>query len=94
MGETNDERNDWVTKRLTTMLKGKSEKLISELQECAEKPRLKQGQIKVLKKVIGYYSRNSGYMNYGSYLASGYPIGTGVIEGACGHLVKSRFGWS
>ena len=29
-------------------------------------------------------------MSYGSYLASGYPIGTGVVEGACGHLVKSR----
>ena len=90
LGEANDERNDWVTKHLTTMLKGKSEKLISELQECAGKPKLKQGQIQVLKKLIGYYSRNSGYMSYGSYLASGYPIGTGVVEGACGHLVKSR----
>ena len=30
-------------------------------------------------------------MHYQSYLAQGYPVGTGVIEGACRHLVKDRF---
>ncbi len=29
-------------------------------------------------------------MRYGEYLAEGYPIATGVIEGACRHLVKDR----
>jgi len=29
-------------------------------------------------------------MQYDSYLAKGYPIATGVIEGACRHLVKDR----
>jgi hypothetical protein len=29
-------------------------------------------------------------MHYEEYLASGWPIGTGVIEGACRHLVKDR----
>ena len=29
--------------------------------------------------------------NYQRYLALGRPIGTGVVEGACGHLVKDRF---
>jgi hypothetical protein len=29
-------------------------------------------------------------MRYDEYLAQGWPIGTGVIEGACGHLVKDR----
>jgi len=29
-------------------------------------------------------------MHYDEYLAQGWPIGTGVIEGACGHLVKDR----
>ena len=29
-------------------------------------------------------------MRYDAYLAAGWPIGTGVIEGACGHLVKDR----
>ena len=30
------------------------------------------------------------YLNYPDYLAKGYPIATGVIEGACRYLVKDR----
>jgi len=30
------------------------------------------------------------YMRYDAYLARGWPVGTGVVEGACGHLVKDR----
>jgi hypothetical protein len=29
-------------------------------------------------------------MHDDEYLARGWPMGTGVIEGACGHLVKDR----
>ena len=29
-------------------------------------------------------------MKYDEYLAAGYPIGSGVVEGACRHLVKDR----
>ena len=29
-------------------------------------------------------------MRYDRYLASGYPIATGLIEGACGSLIKDR----
>ena len=29
-------------------------------------------------------------MRYNEYLKKGYPIGTGVVEGACGCLVKDR----
>ena len=29
-------------------------------------------------------------MRYGEYLRAGYPIASGVIEGACRHLVKDR----
>ena len=29
-------------------------------------------------------------MKYDDYIAAGYPIGTGVVEGACRHFVKDR----
>jgi hypothetical protein len=29
-------------------------------------------------------------MRYDEYLACGYPIASGVIEGACRHMVKDR----
>jgi hypothetical protein len=40
--------------------------------------------------VIGYYENNREHMRYDEYLAAGYPIGSGVAEGACRHLVKDR----
>ena len=42
------------------------------------------------RRTVGYYQRNRAYMRYEEYLVCGWPIGTGVVEGACGHLVKDR----
>jgi hypothetical protein len=44
----------------------------------------------VLTKVAAYLERNAPYMDYAAYLAQGWPIATGVIKGACRHLVKDR----
>jgi hypothetical protein len=35
-------------------------------------------------------ANHAPYLNYPLSLAKGYPIATGVIEGACRHLVKDR----
>lgn len=45
---------------------------------------------KVVRETITYFENNRQYMQYDDYLAAGYPIGTGVAEGACRHLVKDR----
>ena len=45
---------------------------------------------KRLLRVIGYLENNRAHMRYDEYLAAGYPIGSGVIEGACRHVVKDR----
>ena len=37
-----------------------------------------------------YLENNREHMRYDEYLAAGYPIGSGVAEGACRHLVKDR----
>ena len=37
-----------------------------------------------------YLSNHSPYLRYDRYLAKGLPIATGVIEGACRHLVQDR----
>ena len=44
----------------------------------------------MLNRIITYFSRNVTRMRYDQYLAAGYPIGSGVAEGACRHLVKDR----
>lgn len=45
---------------------------------------------KRLTATITYYINNRQHMRYDEYLAAGYPIGSGVAEGACGHVVKDR----
>ena len=40
--------------------------------------------------MCGYFTAHRQRMKYNEYLARGYPISTGVIEGACRHLVKDR----
>ncbi len=45
---------------------------------------------KLVEKAITYYENHREYLNYDDCLAKGYPIGTGVVESACGHLVKDR----
>ena len=37
-----------------------------------------------------YLLNHQQYMHYDLYLAAGQPIGTGVVEGACRHLVCDR----
>ncbi len=43
-----------------------------------------------LRKICQYLETNRHRMKYNEYLAAGYPIASGVIEGACRHVVKDR----
>ena len=43
-----------------------------------------------LAKICSYLQNNAHRMHYDEYLAAGYPIASGVIEGACRHFVKDR----
>lgn len=43
-----------------------------------------------LTKTATYFQRSLPYMDYGAYLKRGWPIASGVIEGACRHFVKDR----
>jgi hypothetical protein len=43
-----------------------------------------------LDRAIGYLTAKQPYLHYRQALAMGWPIATGVIEGACRHLVKDR----
>jgi hypothetical protein len=52
---------------------------------CLTGERLKQ-----LKQACGYFENNASRMRYDEYLAAGHPIASGVIEGACRHVVVDR----
>ncbi len=86
--ENSDAAEDFVTARLRMLLDGKAGYLIGGLRrKLASLGRAKR---KRLERVIGYLENNRQHMCYDQYLAAGYPIGSGVIEGACRHVVKDR----
>jgi hypothetical protein len=79
-----------VTDRLRRLLHGHVGYVIGGLRQMRTKRRLGTSQRDHLSKVIGYLSNNRAYMRYDVCLSQGYPIGSGVVEGACRHVVKDR----
>jgi hypothetical protein len=80
----------WVEAKLRKLLEGQVGSVIRGLRVMATKRGLKGKARKTVKQVTGYLERNRERMKYDEYLAAGYPIGSGVVEGACRHLVKDR----
>ena len=76
--------------QLLQILSGKTTAVIQTLESLVQGPTTSTAQRKVLNTTIGYYRRNLPYMHYDQYLDRGWPISSGVVEGACGHLVKDR----
>lgn len=89
LGETHPLREIWMQDALRCLLEDELNRLLNHLNY--QLPGLSKRKQAVLKKVMNYLRNNREYMHYQDYLAKGYPIGTGVIEGACRHLVKDRF---
>lgn len=87
-GEGTRQRQQWVRHTLTEILKGKVGRVIGGLRQRAAKLG-KHGQ-DALHKAIRYFENHRDMMRYDQFLAAGYPIATGVAEGACGSLVKNR----
>jgi hypothetical protein len=88
--EGSDQAKAFVTERLQSILEGKVGYVIGGFKQMATKHRLRGSKSRRLFGVIGYLERNRRFMHYDEYLAAGYPIGSGVAEGACRHLVKDR----
>jgi len=90
LGERHPERTAWVRSRLEQILSGQVAAVIADLDERATAAPTGATARTALLRTAGYYRRNAPFMRYDQYLAAGWPIGTGVVEGACGHLVKDR----
>ena len=88
--ESSGQAEAWVAQRLEMLLQGKVGYVIGGLKQMNTKYALKGTQKKTLHSVITYFYNNRAHMRYDEYIAHGYPIGSGVAEGACRHLVKDR----
>lgn len=88
--EGSKEAQAFVAQRLRMLLEGKVGRMIGGLKQMLTKHALGGRKHKTVMGVIGYFENNRDRMHYDEYLACGYPIGSGVVEGACRHLVKDR----
>jgi hypothetical protein len=89
-GEETPEAEAYVTEQLRTLLEGQVDTVIRRLGQLPQVHGLRGPKRQVVREVQGYLRNNRAHMRYDEYLAAGYPIGSGVAEGACRHLVKDR----
>jgi hypothetical protein len=85
---------DWVIAQALDILHGRTGDVISRIQALAAQHPPKPGgeHAKIIRKTLSYLTAKQPYMDYPRALANGWPIATGVIEGACRHLVQDRMG--
>jgi len=72
------------------LLSGVGAALIPWLTDQAESIGLSAAQRERLEQISQYFHHNRERLHYDQYLAAGYPIASGVIEGACRHVIKDR----
>jgi hypothetical protein len=88
--EGSQEAEQWVKEQALRVLEGRSSHAAAGMRRSATRKDLSPRDRKAVDKCAAYFLNNKDLMHYGHYLAKGYPIATGVIEGACRHLIKDR----
>ena len=84
------EREAFTRTRLLTILHGNAKSVIRGLRHMATARDLRGDSRRQIARITNYLAAHVERLRYDAYLAAGYPIATGVIEGACRHLVKDR----
>ena len=85
-----DARKAFTRDRLLRILRGEVLGVVRGLRQMGTTRKLKGDPLKDLNRICRYLENNACRMRYDEYLRRGYPIASGVIEGACRHLVKDR----
>ena len=87
---TQENRMAFTRKWLQAILNGRVSSVLKSLRRLGTSKELRGEKLTSLNKICGYFEKHKTRMRYDEYLKEGYPIATGVIEGACRHLVKDR----
>ncbi|CDN10351.1 hypothetical protein RintRC_6410 [Richelia intracellularis] len=88
--QTSTHAEAWESKRLQLILEGKSSSVAPGMHRSATLPKLSLQKRKPVDTYVRYLLNNAKYLKYDDYLKAGFPIATGVIEGACRHQIKDR----
>jgi hypothetical protein len=88
--EADPAAEQWVTHRLEEILLGHSSEVAAGMRRSATLRGLKAKHREPIDKCADYLLKYREYLRYDKYLESGFPVATGVIEGACRYVVKDR----
>ena len=93
IGETFDEviKRDpeyKVQERALRVLRGQAARVARGIRQSASKRKLEKRE--AIDKCAGYLCKNKSRLCYEEALSEGLPIASGVIEGACRHLINDR----
>jgi hypothetical protein len=80
----------WVAGHALPILAGQVDAVIAALQTQATDTGLAAQQRGGVDACVGYLQAKREFLGYDTALARGWPIATGVIEGACRHLIGDR----
>jgi hypothetical protein len=80
----------WVLDRALRILFGEVGQVVKGIRQIITKRALSGPKRKTLNAVANYLYRNRTRMRYHEYLANGWPIASGTVEGACKNLIKDR----
>ena len=80
----------FVRDHLTRILHGEIGSVIGVWRRKATCQGLTGAKKKSLAAICGFLEKNKHRMKYEEYLRRGCPVATGVIEGACRHVIKDR----
>ncbi|GGM06957.1 hypothetical protein GCM10010129_58570 [Streptomyces fumigatiscleroticus] len=81
---------DWVAVHALTVLSGNARQTARTIARQIEKARLTRANRHGADVCIRYLTSKGPFLRYDRALAAGRPIATGVIEGACRHLITDR----
>jgi hypothetical protein len=84
------EAESWVTDRLLGILEGRVSHVAGGIRRSATRRKIRGKKLKPITKCVNYLLKNARYLRYHECLKRGFPIASGVIEGACRHLIKDR----
>ena len=82
----------WVLERLGKILEGRACHVAAGMRRSATKRRLSKKDRHAVDDCADYLLKYKHYLAYDEFLAAGLPIGSGVVEGACRHLINDRLG--
>jgi hypothetical protein len=81
---------DWVAAKALAVLAGDSDRASQEITAEAGPAGLSGSRRTGADACVRYLNARHEYLRYDQALADGWPIATGVIEGACRHLIADR----